>query len=863
MSLPIGPRVTFLFTDIEGSTRQWELSPAMHDQVEAHFAALRAAIGAAGGVVFSTMGDGVAAAFGSAEGAVHAAVVAQRELLAGGLAVRMGLHTGEAEAVGDDFRGRPVNRAARIMAAGHGGQILLSDVSAALVRSGPNPVGLLDLGSHRLRDLLEPERLWQVVHPELPQAFRAVRGVDTYVHNLPAQRSSLVGRDADVRRVTTLMPAHRIVTLTGVGGVGKTRLAVHAAADLLSQYANVWFVDLATVRQHDDVAAALALTVGAAAAVDSLPAAVALLGRERTLLVVDNCEHVVDGAASVIDAVTAACPGVSVIATSREALGIDGEHVVPVGTLDPSSTAIELFRQRAAAAGADMGGVDHAAIEELCWRLDGIPLAIELAAARSATLGVAAITGALHERLDLHGGRRRGGDRHATMRATIEWSYRLLHADEQRMLEWLAVFPSGFELDAAVHVAAAMGIGPDDATDHVSSLAHKSMVTPEPHDRGVRYRMLETVRAFASEQLAGRGGRAAAMQALASWMTTLTDLPYTECCSAAVERNAIRLEREADNWREAVLWAAHAASGDLAARLCGPPVAYFLLGRHDLADIVPPLLAHCVDPRHRRAVLCALTVCASGATDAAQLVSWADEIEEIEAIEPTGLGGLMQWLALAWQGAFEESVQLCVERSLDERYDPSTRDLFLGIAVLDRFSLTDASGDPHGLIGRALDAADRSDVALVRVTCLLGAAWGLAGSEPERSLHLVRRALDDIPNLPGLTRVTMPGSASRLLTRLDPRIAALGLLDQLDATPSRRSFVDLIPLFYAASLLHRAGHPSGDATSTLEVARVAPYLSMMDSLDFARRVSATSNAGSLEELEAVVRAALREIAGGA
>ena len=853
---------TFLLTDIEGSTRQWEESPEMNDQVERHFDVLRTAVEHGGGEVFATMGDGIAAAFASADAAVQAAISAQRDMSPIGLKVRMGVHTGEVERFGDDFRGRPVNRAARVMAVGHGGQVLVSDVTAALVRSGPSPVGFADLGTQRLRDLTEPERVWQVVHPDLPRLFPPVRGLDTYANNLPTQRSTLVGRDHDVARVLALTRQHRIVTLTGVGGVGKTRLAIQAAADLLSEHAAVWFVELASVADPEDVADAIALTLGLGAATDPLAAATAVLSGEDVLLVVDNCEHVVDSAAAVIDTLTAACPNLSVIATSREALGIDGEQVVAVRSLDPATTGVELFQQRAVAAGADVESMARSMIEHICRRLDGIPLAIELAAARAATLGVPAIVDALDDRFALlGGGRRRAVDRHSTMRATIDWSYRLLDADEQQVFLWLAVFSNGFELDAGHHIAQGVGIDEHAATEHVASLVHKSMVSPESHRHGLRYRMLETVRAFALEQLDERGERLGALTAHAEWVSTITDLPFDDPCNAAVEANAFRLEREADSWRDAVLLAAQLHSGDLAARLCGPPVAFFLLGRHDLADFVRPLLELCGDDiRQRRAVLCALLVSAAGATDPAQVQSWAAEMQRIEHIEPTGLGGLMQWLALAWRGDFTTSVEVCVAASLDPRLRQGTRDMFVGIAVLDHFSLTDATDDRHGLIDRALEVADRSDVAIHRVTCRLGAAWGLAGREPERSLLLVRLALGDIPHVAGLTRLTLPGSASRLLTRLDPRVAAQGLLEQLDMTSSRRTFVDLIPVFYAAALLHRLGHPSArTALATLTVSPIAPYLSMMDFVDLARRAASSTNPVSLSELESMVRSALADI----
>jgi hypothetical protein len=255
-------------------------------------------------------------------------------------------------------------------------------------------------------------------------------------------------------------------------------------------------------------------------------------------------------------------------------------------------------------------------------------------------------------------------------------------------------------------------------------------------------------------------------------------------------------------------------------------------------------------------------VSASGATDPNDLQAWADEMQQIEEVEVTGLGGLMQWIALAWRGDFTTSVEMCVASSLDLRIRPATRDLFVGIATLDHFSLTDATDDPHGLIERALTVADSSDVALHRVTCLLGAAWGLAGDDPVRSLRLVRRALN--ANVPALTRHTLPGSASRLLIRLDPRVAAQGLLELLDPTSPRRSFVDLVPLFYSTTLLHRLGHPSaGSALSALTPSPLAPYPSMMDIVDLARRASSSRNSPSLSELEAVVRSALTDIVNAA
>jgi hypothetical protein len=517
--------------------------------------------------------------------------------------------------------------------------------------------------------------------------------------------------------------------------------------------------------------------------------------------------------------------------------------------------------------------VPQDALEELCARLDGLPLAIELAAARAASLGVSAIAGGLDDRVAslLPGVRRRGDDRHGTMRTTIEWSYRLLDPAEQRLLLWLAAFANGFELDAAVHVAGALDLDPVAAAAHLESLVQQSMVTVEATPHGVRHRMLETVRAFAHEQLDERGEHLDARLAVARWITTLAGLPAGEPCSAEVERCAIRLEREADDWREAVLLADRLGSGALAAGLCGPPADFFLLGRQDLADVVRPLLDVCGEAGQRRAVLCALIVSASGGADPAQLQAWADEVQRLDDRAddgPTGLGGLMRWLALAWRGDFEASIEVCVAAAQDERLAPTTRDLFVGIAVLDHYSLTDATDDRHGLLDLALEVAERTDVGLTRVTSRLGVAWARVTTDPEEAVALVRLALADIDDVPALTRLALPGSAARLLSQLDPRVAAQALLEQLDSSaarpPSRRSFVDLVPLFYGAALLHSVGR-AGTAPALAAVAGVAARpraitLSMMDVVDHARRAAGNGDAVSVTELEAAVRDGLAALA---
>ena len=304
----------FVFTDIEGSTQQWEHHPATHTRVEQHFAALHTVVGEFGGRVFVTMGDGVAVAFSLAQAAVHAAIESQQRLTELGLSCRMGVHTGEVERAGDDFRGRAVNRGARIMAVGHGGQVLLSDVTASIVRTGPTKIGLDDLGLHRLRGLTEPEHVWQVVHASLERRFPPLRGGSARRSaNLPTPRTQLVGRGDDISTVLDLVRHHRLVTLTGVGGVGKTCLAIQAASMMTSMFECVRIVELADVAESADVAPAISRVLGAGGTPSSLTTLATLIGSEPTLLVIDNCEHVIEAAALAIDSMLSESSALRVI----------------------------------------------------------------------------------------------------------------------------------------------------------------------------------------------------------------------------------------------------------------------------------------------------------------------------------------------------------------------------------------------------------------------------------------------------------------------------------------------------------------------------------------------------------------------
>ena len=532
--LPTGT-VTFLFTDLEGSTRLWEEhSKAMRAALARHDAVLRDAVEQRDGVVVKTTGDGLFAAFAVARDALAAAVDAQLALegedwaLPDPLRVRMGLHTGGADVRAGDYYGPAVNRAARVSAAGHGGQILVSHATEELVRDDlPNGAGLVDLGEKRLRDLERPERIFQVTHAGLASEFAPVRSLDAYPTNLPGQRTSFVGREREVADVTAALTSARLVTLTGVGGVGKTRLALQVAAEVLPHRADgVWLCELAPVSEPesvlDAVANAVRATSGATATGAGLPVRDVLvrhLARRDALVVLDNCEQLLAAVAEVVDDLLNRCPGVTVLATSREGLGLAGEQIVAVGTLGVPAAdagtdaaragdAVQLFADRASAAKRDFALSDDniSAVVEVCRRLDGIPLAIELAAARTQMFTPAQIAERLDERFRLLTGSLRGtASRHQTLRAAIDWSYDQLDATERSVLARLAVFPGDFDFDAAEAVATGGDVDARSVLDVLGQLVGKSLVVATDASDVMSFRLLETIRQYAEERLEDAG----------------------------------------------------------------------------------------------------------------------------------------------------------------------------------------------------------------------------------------------------------------------------------------------------------------------------------------------------------------------
>jgi predicted ATPase/class 3 adenylate cyclase/DNA-binding CsgD family transcriptional regulator len=505
--------VTFLFTDVEGSTRLWEEHPAeMETALERHDEVLRTSVERRDGYVFATTGDGFAVAFSRAHDALDAAVDVQRALAteprpgALALAVRMGLHTGEALERDDVYLGPVLNRAARIMAVGHGGQILVGAHTASLLED----VELVELGDLRLKGLTGAERVFQVRANGLRTEFPALRTLDARRGNLPAPATALVGRARELAEVVDLVRANRLVTLTGVGGVGKTRLALEAGADLAGEFPDgVWLVELASVSDAASVPDAVATALGITPHPGVLlteTIAEALSGR-RLLMLLDNCEHVVDAAADAAQAILARSAPATVLATSREGLRVAGERLMPVPPLaldgGPDSAAVALFVERARAVNPGFGLDDVATAEvvtEICRGLDGLALAIELAAARMVSLTPADLQRRLlADRFRmLTGSKRQQG-----LREMVGWSYELLNDEERAVLRQASVFSGGFGLDAITDVVSADD--PLDVLDQLDSLVRKSLVTASQATGQVRYGLLETIRQFAENELSALG----------------------------------------------------------------------------------------------------------------------------------------------------------------------------------------------------------------------------------------------------------------------------------------------------------------------------------------------------------------------
>lgn len=580
----------FLFTDIEGSTSLWERHPGvMRTAHRRQRDVIESAIAAEGGRVVKDTGDGVFAVFDDPDGALASAIDAQVELasldwgLIGDLRVRMGLHVGHADVVDDgDLHGRAPNRGARVMAAGHGGQILASAefVGAVTDRRGAD---MVSLGRHRLKGIDEPTELFQIGVSGLESEFPPLRTLDGLPNNLPKALSRFVGRQEATDALVHVLEDKRLVTLVGAGGAGKTRLALHVATELLERFADgAWFVDLAGVGEDELVAPTVAGSLGIAdqPGRDWLDSIARFVADRELLVVFDNCEHLLDSVAEVVAKLLAASPGSKVIATSREILNVPGEQGWPVSSLsvaDPSdsvdklreSEAVALFLDRAASAqpGFDPSDIELRSIVDICRRLDGLPLAIELAAARVRLLPVSEIASRLDDRFSLLvGGSRTALARQRTLEATVAWSYQLLDPDERSVFARLSIFPGSFSLDAAARMCADLDTP---VLGGVGALVDRSLLEPVPESDGARYRMLETLRMFGRDRLIDLGEMETARERLVEWVADLADEAEPEMNGPSQLKWHGILDAEIDTIRAAMQWSVDRRDSATAVSIAG------------------------------------------------------------------------------------------------------------------------------------------------------------------------------------------------------------------------------------------------------------------------------------------------------
>jgi predicted ATPase/class 3 adenylate cyclase len=634
--------LTFLFTDLENSTGLWEQFPeSMHTALARHDALLRQAVKTHHGLIVKSTGDGVHAVFESPSNGVAAALAAQQALTyeewpaeTGTLKVRMGVHSGECQERDGDYYGPELNRAARIMGLAYGGQVLVSEVTTSLVRHAlPSQASLASLGMHRLKGLAAPEEIFQLFHPDLRVEFPALQSLAAYQHNLPIQLTSFIGRQAELTQITRLLSQTRLLTLLGPGGTGKTRLALQAAAEVLDHFPDgVWLIELAPVSDPqlvpDRVAAALNLQEQPGRPL--LTTLTSFMRNRQLLLLLDNVEHLVRACAELSEHLLQHCPSIKILVTGRESLMIEGETTLqipslslpPKGMATPQllagSEAAQLFIARAQAIHPDFSVTpeNSAALMEVVRRLDGIPLALELAAARLRMMSVEQIAEKLADRFRLlTGGRRTALPRQQTLLALIDWSWNLLGEQEQTLLRRLSVFSGGWTLDAAQVVARADDLAEFDILDLLEQLINKSLVTVEHLPQGeVRYSMLESILQYARDRLLEAGEGAALRDRHAEYLVA-----FGEEASIEVEgREALawleRLLREANNASAAREWML-ASRLDLALRMTGVSMLvqrYWLFsseGFRWLDQVVEKARTHpsvSTDPEYRRGLACAI-----------------------------------------------------------------------------------------------------------------------------------------------------------------------------------------------------------------------------------------------------------------
>jgi predicted ATPase/class 3 adenylate cyclase len=642
--------LTFLFTDIEGSTALLQrVGDGVYAQVLAgHHALIRSALAAQGGREIDTQGDAFFAVFSSPRRCVAAAVQMQQAMEAHAwpcgerLRVRMGVHCGEAARTATGLVGLEVHRAARVAAVAWGGQVLVSEAAAGLVRDGlPPGAALADLGVHRLKDLGRAERIFQLSVAGLQGEFPPLRslGNPALANNLPVQLATFVGRERELSEVRALAGFSRLVTLTGAGGSGKTRLSLQVAADLLDGSGDgVWLVELAAVSDEGAVVPAISEALGVAAGRGRpvLETLVDALAPQDVLIVLDNCEHLIGACAKTADAVLRRCPKVHLMVTSREPLGIGGETIYRVPPLSlpaagdgdwsaaEACDAVTLFVERAKEQGAGFAVDEETGplVASICRRLDGMPLAIELAAARLRSLSLTGLRDRLDQRFRLlTGGSRTALARQQTLRATVEWSYSLLSGAEQVVLRRLSVFAESFDLDAAEAVCGVGDVEAFDVAGLLGSLVDKSLVVAEPAGAALRYRLLETIRQFAAERLAeaGESEPAAIEAAHCGHFLAMAEAAAPHLTGSSQDVWLARLDAEQGNLRRA---AEHAARDPGATRQVlrfGVALRHYWIARSrdgEAAGLLLPVLERPEAAAHPELFAAALVTAAFSARDA-------------------------------------------------------------------------------------------------------------------------------------------------------------------------------------------------------------------------------------------------------
>ena len=845
--LPTGT-VTLLLADVEGSTRLWETQPA---EMTAAIARLNQTVSEIivthDGVrpVEQGEGDSFVAAFARASDAVVAALEMQRAPLAP-IRLRIGVHTGEIQLRDEgNYAGPTINRTARLRDLGHGGQTLLSGATEAMVLDAlPCDAWLSDLGTHALRDLPRPERVMQLCHPDVVNEFPPLRVAKIVAsQSLPVQLTSFVGRDAELTQLQELLAQNRLVTLSGAGGAGKTRLAIQLAAQLTGEFGNgVWYVDLAPITDPDVVPVAVARALGlpdqpGRSTMDTLTRFVA---DRQMLVVLDNCEHLLDACADLVAALLGTAAGLTLLATSREPIGVAGEVSWRVPSLSLRDEAIELFTDRARRARPDFTVNDDnaATVGEICRRLDGLPLAIELAAARVRALSLTEILDSLHDRFRLlTGGARTAVRRQQTLRASVDWSHALLTEPERVLFRRLAVFLGGFDLDAAQAVAGSGEVERYQVLDQLSLLVDKSLVVADDTGERTRYRLLETVRQYAQEKL-GESGEADAVRArhrdYYTALAALLDAPAGSDYEQRIEQADI----EIDNLRAAFSWSRENSEIELALALASSLQPLWLARArpreglawfdgvltHEVAHdtgLAPAVRARALSDK---AVLNMILVVADSLGQAQQALVLAREIEDpvVLARALTACGATAAYNAELAGAYFAEALELA--RELDDKWT-------LSLILTSQASAAIAAGDPIAARvaaeeGRDLADAvgDRSNSRHCRMCLGVVQIWQgeLAGAVAQfRAVVAEAEAAHD-----GLFHaLSLAHQGSALAWQGDPGAALAAAEASLESSPEFGGLVASVGYFALTNAALAAGHVGAalDATAaTWEHVSVLP-----------------------------------------